>query len=243
MRTQDIDRIYKEIIVEHYKEIEEATGKVAISALLWKTDLSKRLIKKLEDNLTQYFDDIFREAVVRSNIIVKDEVARLANNIDLPVKYNKDLLETFNTDKSIYSGFYDKPYQKEFTKREIYRLKSGILKGKYNKLTEKQMVYEIRKIVKVSQNRALVIARQETARLDSAAKSIYYNNTKVKNRYNKVWHSHHDEVTRTNHERMDGKIADTNGWFTTPEGDKTQGSPYPGSFGCRCWITLEPVGK
>jgi SPP1 gp7 family putative phage head morphogenesis protein len=97
------------------------------------------------------------------------------------------------------------------------------------------MIEQIRNTVKVSKNRARVIARQETARLQTAAKSIYFNNTKVKKEYDKVWVSRSD--ARPSHLYMNNQKADKDGWFTTQDGVKTQGPPL--GFNCRCRVILK----
>lgn len=215
--------------------LSEKTKEIGLISLGWKSNISPRLIKKLEQELNPVIDDMFKDAIVESNLIVKKEVAALANDYNLPIKYNKDLLMTFNTDKSIYTGFYDDVYKSGFKKSEINRLKSTILRAKYSNLSESQLIREIQSTINVSKQRALVIARQETARLDTAAKSIYYNNKKVQEKYDKVWVSQSD--ARPSHKAMDGQIADSEGYFTTPDGDKVQGPPL--GFGCRCRVTLE----
>lgn len=62
----------------------------------------------------------------------------------------------------------------------------------------------------------------------------------------KVWVATLDERTRTNHQKMDGQIADEDGNFTLPSGVKTAG---PGQCGipeedinCRCKAVIQIEG-
>lgn len=231
-----IKRSFIIMITSIYKEIEKETINIALSGIFYKKNLN-RIQDKLKEKISPIIDDMFKQGMQVSNKIVKQEMANLADDYRLPIKYNKDLLNTFNTDKSIFTGFFDANYKQEFTKGEIDKLKRVILQANYNNSIESEAIKNIQDTIKVSKNRARVIARQESARLDTAAKSIYYDNKKVKDKYNKVWRTVGDSNVRDEHKLMEGQIADQDGWFTLPDGNKVIGPPI--GFGDRCRVQLE----
>jgi SPP1 gp7 family putative phage head morphogenesis protein len=220
---------FTEIYVEQALELGALT-------LLSQRSIKKRLNKKAAEILGPIIDDYFKESVHASNKIVSKEISRLADNIGLPMKFNRDLIDTYNDTKSVLTGYYSNDLKGLFKNSEIDKMKRTILSAKYSNWTDEELATAIRNTVNTTKNRALVIARQETARLNTAAVDIYYD--KVKKDYEKVWISKGD--ARPDHKAYDGQIADEDGYFYGPLGETT-GPPL--DFGCRCTVELRKRTK
>lgn len=200
--------------------------------------INKKLIeKKVVEYVTPIINDYFQDSIHASNRIVKKEVSKLVSNINIPFKYNKSLLNTIN-EKSIYTGYYDIDVKSAFSKKEITALKKTILSAKYSNWSEKEMISAIKNVVKVTDNHARIIGRMETARLDSAAKTIYFNDKKVKDEYDLVWYNTGSNI-RPDHLAMAGKKADKNGMFYSDTCGLIPPPPFQCSpFNCKCGSKL-----
>ncbi len=115
----------------------------------------------------------------------------------------------------------------------------GLIQGKgYAKVAK-----VISEKTEISYKRAMRIARTEGHRAFSEGTNKTFETAKkaadnMGYKIKKVWVATLDEKTRTNHQKMDGQIADEEGNFTLPSGVKTKG---PGQCGipeedinCRC---------
>lgn len=232
-KSKGISKLFLSLTASFIQSYEESALELSSIIMFAKRDIKRQLNERAAELLVPIIDDYFKEGIAASNQIVKSNISRLADDINIPFKYNKDLILTYNTDKSIFTGYYDKQTKSLFARGEIDKLKRTILSGKYGNWTDDEMVTAIRKTVNTTKNRALVIARQETARLDTAAKQIYYNNNRVKKEYELKWVARSD--ARPTHKEYDGKIADEDGYFDGPEGRVT-GPPI--GWSCRCRIEL-----
>jgi hypothetical protein len=182
------------------------------------------------------YDDLFKDGRSTGIETIKKDLATLTKRYDVPLKYNKDLLDTINGN-SIFNGYYDKQYQGMYTRREIYKLKSTILSAKYSDLPEKELVENIRATIKSTKKQAQLLARYEVQRLRSATVAEYYKLPKIKKGYDKVFVSEHDSVVRPTHLAYDGQIADENGFFHGSLGS-FEYTPIPGEYNCRCRTKL-----
>jgi hypothetical protein len=240
-----MNKLYISLISVFIKDYQEESWAIAQTIKSAKRDVKNRLDDLAKAKLLPIMNKLFTDGISTSNRIVKADVSKLADQLNLPFKYNKDLLESINGD-SIFTGFYDKNYRELYTKREIDAVKRKILAAKYQGLTDKEMADSIRSVINTTKERALMTARLETQRLEGAAIDIYYNQPKVKKAYNKVYH-YADSESREAHKysaRFDAGngpgVADDDGNFTTESGGKFSSAPNPISpYNCRCWVSLE----
>lgn len=216
---------------EAYQQVSEDIGLVVLAGSL----VSKKLIeKKVVKVLTPIISDYFNDSIHASNLIVGKEVSKLVDDIGLPFKYNKTFLDKMN-EKSIFAGYADNEYKSFFTKREITSLKKVILSAKYSGWDEKQLVAAIKNTVNITNNRALLLARTETTRLDSVAKEIYFGKKKVRDEYELVWIQ---TTAYERHKHMNGVVADENGkFYDSKTGGVIPGPPYIFSpWNCKCRV-------
>jgi SPP1 gp7 family putative phage head morphogenesis protein len=186
------------------------------------------------------FNDMFKNGKTYSEDIVKKELLDLVDTVKVPFKYNKNVIDKING-KSVFTGYYDEQYKDVFTKKELYKLKSTILAGKYAGVSEQELANQIKTVVNISDQRARLLARTEMQRLQETTTAIYYEQPEVMKMYDRVWITKDDDRVRTSHQSMDGEIAETSGphsgqfyskdvgWISGP------GSGPPSfSIGCRC---------
>jgi len=191
-------------------------------------------------NLTSIFDDLFADGRKADIVLIKKDLLRLTNTYEVPLKYNKQVLDSIN-DISIFRGYYDKRYRDVFTKREIYNLKQTILSGKYAGLSEAELTTNIRNTINVTKNRARLLARTETQRLRETTNTIYFKQPKIQKAYDRVWITRQDSSVRPSHDRMNGLSANKDGLFLSPDVGYVTG-PGAGSgefsISCRCHTEL-----
>jgi SPP1 gp7 family putative phage head morphogenesis protein len=231
-KQQGVSKFFLTLTAGFTEMFEDQALELALLTLSRQRDIKNWLNKRALEMLGPVIDDYFRDGIAVSNQLVKRDVARLADDIGLPVKYNRDLLETING-KSAFTGYYDTDAKGVFKRSEIDKIKKTILQGKYGEWSDRELQAAIKSQVNTTNRRALVIARQETARLNSAATQIYYENSKVNKEYDKVWVAQPD--ARPTHKAYDGQVADEDGYFDGPEG-RVIGPPI--GFGCRCRVVL-----
>lgn len=214
-------------------KLREVTQDITSWALL--ESVSRTAIEaKIASEIVPILDELFTTGRQWSEGFMESEFVKANKKWDLKLKFDKDVLLRYQDQNSIFQGYYDTNYQAEFTKREIDTIKRKILTAKYAQLPEEEAIQLVQSAANVTTNRARLLWRYENTKLASVAKQIYYEDG-LKDEYEKVWVSKHDSVVRPDHEAMDGKKADSKGYFDTPNG-KTLGPPYPGSYNCRCSV-------
>lgn len=208
-----------------------ATAALAASA-------TARVFDEHRPELAAVIADYFKRGQVATNQVVDQEVALLADQFQVPWKYNKDVIDEIR-DVSVFQGYYDRKYQGVYTRREIDNLKKTILRGKYNDWSEDMLKNEIDKTIKTTGNRARLLARTETQRLHETTQMVYYRQEDVQRMYKRVWFALSD--ARPSHQRMDGREANENGYFLSPDVGKVIGpgsGPKDFAIGCRCRTEL-----
>lgn len=212
----------------------------AMEILLWYKSSNapqSKLTERLTAALVPIYGKQFEQGKKQVDGFMRKEFIDANKKYDKKLKYDKDVLMKFNDKNSIFNGYYDTAYADTYTKSEIDAIKRKILSAKYSDLPESDAIQLIQSAADVSDQKAQLLWRYQKAQLDTTAHQIYFEDGLSKD-YDKVWRSKDD--ARPDHKRMDGKIADADGYFDTPAG-KCFGAPYPGSFNCRC--TVEFVKK
>jgi uncharacterized protein with gpF-like domain len=156
------------------------------------------------------------------------------------MKYHKGILDAIQGE-SVFTGYFDRNYQDAFTKREIQNIKKVILQGKYAGFTEEEIAINLRNKVGVTKKRAQLLARTETSRLRAAAQEAYYQESGIKEEYEKVHHTTGDNI-RPDHQFYDEQVADEDGLFHGPLGEFAF-APIPGEFNCKCRTTFRKRKK
>ena len=224
------DYLYLTIdFIEAYNEVAIDIGLAILSgSLVSKILIEEKVVKALAPVIEQYF----RDGIAASNKLVPAKISKLTDQLGVPFKYNKDVLDKIN-DKSIWTGYYDKDVKKAFSTVEINKMKSAILGAKYSGMDEKQLISSLKNVVNVTDNKARQIARGMTARLDTVANEIYLSKKKVRDEYELVW-SQNSPYER--HKHMNGVVADADGKFLDSKtGTKISGPPYQYSpWNCLC---------
>ena len=233
-KNKGISKIFLTVIASFVQEYEAAAFALSKNIFATKRGVKAKLNKLSDKMLNGIIDDMFTEGIRASNKIMKREVSNLVSILDQPFKYTKDVINTIN-DNSVFTGFYDTKYNGLYKKREIDALKRKILTGKYAGWSDTKLAKEIRSVIDISKNRALITARMETQRLEGAAQQAFYDKAVVRNKFKKVYITRDDDRVREKHKILDGQIADDEGYFTDASGNKFQYPPPPDStFGCRC---------
>lgn len=224
-------------------EIEELAVLTGLRVFLRKRGVKKALNKYLKEDVEPLITQMFKDSIVKSNKLYRQEVTALQDFTKVKFKYDREVLDGV-TEKSLYN-MRDPQYQKLYTRREIYNLRSAILKGKYSGYTEQEMVKTIRDTVKVSKNRALMVARFETQHLEEAAIDNALKSKQVDDNFIKKYNIK-DSEARVSHIYSAGYdagngsgFADNDGNFTAKDGTKFSAPPNPVSpWNCRCYLSL-----
>lgn len=239
--SSGINPLFLSVTALFSKLWEEASLEVGALTLASEREIKEQLNRRVNALLGPLIEDYFKQGIAETNQIMSSKISRLADDIGLPFKYNKDLLLTYNDKYSVFTGYYDKVQKNVFKRQEIARIEKLVLRGKYAGWSDRELQAQIRNAVKTTKNRALAIARAETSRLNTAAVDIYYQNPKVKREYEKVWFVR-DSSARSTHKEYDGQVADKDGFFYGPLG-KVKGPPL--EYNCRCRVELrkrkEPI--
>jgi len=191
----------------------------------------------IESIITSQLEPIFAEMFrlgreINYNIVDKN-ISNLIKRYNVPVKYDRYLLDRVNG-KSIFSGYFDEAYYDLYSKSEIDKIKRTILRAKYSNMNEKELRTILKADFRMTEKRAQIIARGELQRLDIAAAEIYYEQPEVKQGYDLVWETAGDDRVRENHKAYDGKKADKDGYFNGPNGKIKGPQDLPNPWNCRC---------
>ena len=202
-----------------------------------KRDVRSRLNKKAVEELYPIIKKYYKDGRTFSDQIVSKDLKALSTKYGFDLNFKKELIENFNNTKSIFTGYYDRDGEDLFKIREVEAIKRSILQANQNEWTETRMIQSIKKDVNITTQRARVIARTETTRLDAAAVDIYYQkSSKIRKSYDKKWVN---SVAYPDHKPYDGQIADKDGMFTMLDGSKVAGPPPTNRpWNCRCKVTL-----
>jgi len=235
--TAPIHPLFQLITVEFLEEYKKQIGEVAVLTVAAQYKINQQLNKWLKEKIEPVFKDLFKAGISQTNQIVPAEISVLTDQLSVPFKYNKEMLLKYNEGLSVFQGYYDKDFEKLFTRREVDKMKRIILTGKYSNWTDRELQNAILNEFKVTKNRALNIARNETTRLNTASKQIYYEKPAVKKNYNLVFTSEQDDKVRKTHKSYDKVIADPlTGKFDGDCGE-ILGPPVACSpWNCRCTI-------
>lgn len=240
MKYDRIDPLFIKTTSDFIRRLMTISNDIGLGILFGRLVNKKKIEEKVIKTLTPVFNRYFEKSVSASNKIVKKEVADLVDDYRVPMKYNKDLINKIN-DVSIFTGYYDNKYKGLYTKSEINRLKKVILSAKYSEWTEEQLVAAIKNTIKTTNNRALLIARTETQRLHETTMKVYYEKKKVSDEYDRVWITKGDGKVRPSHRKMNGKKAEEDGRFLSPDVGYINGpgsGPSEFAMGCRCKTEL-----
>lgn len=233
MKTNPLFTALSAWFIDRYSAEAEKIATVAFAASATAT-----VFEDHRPELAAIIADYFKRGQVATNKVVDQEVAMLADEFQVPWKYDRSVIDEIQ-DVSIFDGYYDRKYQGVYTKREIDNLKKTILRGKYNGWDEDTLMNEVRKTIKVTGNRSRLLARTETQRLHETTQMIYYRQPEVQNSYKRVWFALSD--ARPSHRRMDGRVAGEDGYFNSPDVGKVVGpgsGPKDFAIGCRCQTRL-----
>jgi len=236
-KSSGINKTYLSITADFKKAYREAAEDVGL-AILFGGLVSKKLIEeKIVKILTPVIEEYFKDSIAATNKIVPAKISKLTDQLGVPFRYTKDLLDKLD-DKAIWTGYKDKDVKKLFSTGEISKMKRAILGAKYSGADEKVLISNIKNIVKVTDNKARMIARGMTSQLDTLANEIYLSKKKVRDEYELVW-SQNSAYER--HVHMNGRVADADGTFYDSEtGSRIPGPPYQSSpYNCICstkWV-------
>lgn len=211
------------------KNMRNYLADLVVLSIARKNKFTDWLDQDLNTEVPLFFTQLFREGKKESLKVLENNVISFVRDYDLPIKYNKNLIDQIN-DISVFQGYYDKKYKKLFTEGTVDKLKRTILQGKYSDLSENQMIQNIMQVTKTTKRRAQLLARTETSRLRETSARIYFQ--KLKDTYDMVWKHGHSKVPRPDHVDMEGKKADDDGLFDFPG----KGKVTPGfEFNCTCY--------
>lgn len=202
-------------------------------------------------NIWAIFEDLFGSSAGLQEGVVSNAVAALSDDLDLPLKYTPKVFDSIQGE-SIFKGYADKTFAKDWTRREINDLKKIILQGKYGGQSEQQILNNLKaRFTNMTYKRAQMLARTETKRLQEAINRYYFRDPAVLNVYERVWVTQHDDRVRPqpeypeyNHKIMHNKVADKDGYFHHPQVGRITGPGDQGTgslkfiMGCRCYTII-----
>jgi len=91
-KQQGVGKFFLTLTAGFTEMFEDQALELALLTLSRQRDIKNWLNKRALEMLGPVIDDYFRDGIAVSNQLVKRDVARLADDIGLPVKYNRDLL-------------------------------------------------------------------------------------------------------------------------------------------------------
>ena len=225
------------VSIDFDKQYSIAAEEIAASILLGRIIDRTLLANKITEKMVPIIDDMFVNGITATNKVVEANIAKLVIDYDMPYKWNKDLLLNLN-DKSIFAGYYDKSYKDLFSTSEINKLKNVILSAKYGGWDESKTITAIKNVTNMTSKRALLLARNEDARLTSVANQLYFEKKEVRDSYDLVWFNSGDNI-RPSHKAMAGKKANEDGMFESDECGLVPGPPLSCSpYNCKCYSSF-----
>lgn len=237
-KSKGISKLFLTTTFLFTEEFLNESLELGILGLEVQRNIKEQIYKKVEERLKPIIENYFKSSIADTNQIMSSNISKLVDQTKVPFKYNKDLLQTYNNTKSVFSGYYDVDVKDVFTKREIDLIKRTVLNGKYSNLSSEELATNIRNAVGTTRNRALNIARIETTRLGSASNSIYFADKNVQEQYDLIFRTADDDKVRKDHKSYDDKKANAEGYFSGNCGD-IAGAPVPCSpWNCRCYTEL-----
>lgn len=226
-----------QLTIDFRKEYNDAARDIAAAILMGGVVTNKLIEDRVIKVMTPIINELFISGIAATNQIVKEGVARLVVDHNIPFKYNKDLLIKLN-DTSIFTGYYDRTFKGVYSKTEINRLKNTILSAKYGGWSETRTITAIRNTASITAKRAMLLARNETARLTSVTNQIYFSRKVVQNKFDLVWFNTPGNI-RPDHAAMAGKKADKNGMFQSAKCGLVPGPPLAcDPYNCKCFSQL-----
>lgn len=219
--------------------LEDEGGKLLTLTL--NSSMSSIVVDRLvNERLVPVFNDYFRQGLAASQDLVEKQIAYVADPLNMPRKYNRQVLDEINRinvgpQRTIFRGYADSQYKTVFTRREVDRLKRTILSATYENAEEEVLRSRLQTNFNLTRRSSQLLARGETKRLREGVKLIYFKDPEVQKEYDLVWDAINDSVVRPTHLAMDGKKADVNGLFDGGVGPP----PFEGSpWNCRCSCEL-----
>jgi uncharacterized protein with gpF-like domain len=179
------------------------------------------------------------DIIANSPLLIEEKLKAFNLNQNLPLKYDKEVINNIYNEFSIFKGYDPGNYGK----KEMDRMKRVILTAKYDGVDDVELRKRLIAEFDISTKRAILIARAETQSLDSSVMEIYSKNAEVLKKFKLVWISKHDKAVRPDHESCDGLIADAQGMFHTSAWGAIRGPsdiPQKYRWNCRCSIKLVP---
>lgn len=191
-----------------------------------------RLYKQIGVNLESYLVDVFNLNYIYTRF-------EFENNIDLKLNYS--LIPTEQVIATIQLPISGLTLDETLNKNRdafILAVKSALVQGIIQGKDLSRVAEDIKEKFDIDTNKATTIVRTETTRARNAGTETVYNKALEKGAaFKKVWMATLDNRTRHQHQELDGKTADKNGYFNY-KGHKTL---YPAGFGiaaldvnCRC---------
>lgn len=224
----DLLRNHQNMLKQYKDNKDELLDDIAKGAIVLNTPSMQ---SRIESRFNRLFENYFIGGYSASKALVDAEVAKTANVLKVPWKYNRDVIDLIN-ESSVFKGYADDLYREGFKRGEIDRLKRVLVSATYENADEKVLARELQKSFNLTKKRSMLLARMETKRLRETTKSIYYSQQEVQDKYELVWDAKNDEAVRPSHLAMDGKVADSNGYFQSMDFGLVMSPPL--AYNCRC---------
>jgi uncharacterized protein with gpF-like domain len=243
---RSLKQIEKSIIVNYKYALKEVRNKLL--ALDNKDALTQSDIRKYDRlNIMKKDIEVLLKDTQKSNYNLINKIRKTSYNnayVESLKEFGIDISKMTEAIKASFNNplfnanFSDS--MKNLTKTDLTKISGEITNG----LIQGKGVKEISKAIKVrvdmSASRAITIARTETLRSMSQGQ-IEATNKLVEKGFNvrKVWeYSYHIPLSRPEHEAMDGKMADEDGYFTLNNGIRMEAPRLSGDpaedINCRC---------
>lgn len=202
-----------------------------------------RLNVKFENKLKTAIADIYSETWNRTGFAVEQA---LKTKLGFNVLNGRAIEASLNNDYNLIKWKDASSRNMVQTLRDV---KSSITQGLIQGKTIAQTSTELQKRANISANKAVRISRTETHRAHNSARldSFTQSEESIKElgmKAERIWIATLDTRTRHNHRHLDGKVADSQGFFYFTDGKgKTKAPVHSGiaaeDINCRCTTSLQ----
>jgi SPP1 gp7 family putative phage head morphogenesis protein len=167
----------------------------------------------ISDELKNVYKSNYKLIDTNRKSVFLQAYIKTLESFEMTPKIKIDMVKTIISNPIYNANFADS--MKNLTRQDLLKISSALNQGFIQGKTVSEISNDIKtKVLNIEANRAMTIARTETQRALSQGKEESYQKLIDKGyKIRKVWITAKDERVREQHQELDGKYADDDGYF------------------------------